>query len=352
MGKDKWILILIMAIAVITRLYGLELEPLSLEQKVSVILSISAGILSVVGLYFLVKEMFDEKLAAIASFLLAVSSWHVLVSKLGTKDILTSFSLIFAFYFIWHGLRNGRVFNFFLAGLFGGVGFYADKGYLVAPLVVLLVFWNYWDYLKKDFPLSKYNESKANILGSFSLLVLTIIAVTLPIILYVWQNPGFIMSAGNSVFSNPELLMHFSKNLGWITDKILLIEFGNSNLVSWPISIFFAIGFIKEFIHWLKRKHGHFSVVHTFVFSWLFIMLIPFLFSPDMPSILGLSVILPMVIILASKGLWWVIEKLNKWDSEFYPLYTKHWGNLDTGPFLALLALMLSIAILETWKLI
>jgi len=160
------------------------------------------------------------------------------------------------------------------------------------------------------------------------------------------------MSAGNSVFSNPELLMHFPKNLGWITDKILLIEFGNSNLVSWPISIFFAIGFIKELTHWLKRKHGHFSVVHTFVFSWLFIMLIPFLFSPDMPSILGLSVILPMVIILASKGLWWVIEKLNKWDSEFYPLYTKHWGNLDTGPFLALLALMLSIAILETWKLI
>jgi len=104
MDKDKWILILIIAIAVIVRLYGLELEPLSLEQKVSVILSISAGILSVVGLYFLVKEMFDEKLAAIASFLLAVSSWHVLVSKLGTKDILTSFSLIFAFYFIWHGL--------------------------------------------------------------------------------------------------------------------------------------------------------------------------------------------------------------------------------------------------------
>src|SRR3989344_4387115 len=62
-----WVLILITAVAIFARLYGLDLELLSPEQKASVILSISAGVLSVVGLYLLVKELFDEKLAALSS---------------------------------------------------------------------------------------------------------------------------------------------------------------------------------------------------------------------------------------------------------------------------------------------
>ncbi|MBI4158262.1 MAG: glycosyltransferase family 39 protein [Candidatus Yanofskybacteria bacterium] len=351
MKRGNWILVLIISVAILARFYGLNLEPLSPEQKASVILSISAGVLSVIGLYFLVKELFDEKLAMLSSFLLAISFWHILVSKLGTKDIFTSFALIFVFYFIWHGLKYNRIFNFFLAGLFLGAGFYAGKGYLVAPVVVLLVFWNYWDYVKKDFSLSKYEQTKKEVLGGFSLLMLTTIAVALPVGFYIWQNPSFLLSVDNSVFAGPNPFAQIRDNLGWVVDKILLIEFGpptgGGNLISWPLSIFFAIGLIKEFIHWLKRKHGHFSVIHTFVFSWLFIMPVPVLLSAGEPSVLGLSIILPPIIILSAKGLWWVIEKLNKWDKAFYPLYTKHWGDLDTGPYLALIALMISITLLE-----
>ena len=342
-----WVLILITAVAIFARLYGLDLELLSPEQKASVILSISAGVLSVVGLYLLVKELFDEKLAALSSFLLAVSFWHVLVSKLGTKDVFTSFALIFAFYFIWHGLRRGHIFNFFLAGLFGGAGFYAGKGYLVAPVVVLMVFWNYWDYVRKDFPLSKYTQTKTTVLGGFSLLAITAIIVILPVVFFIWQNPSFILSTDNSIFSSNDPLAQFYSNIRWVADKLIFVEFGGANLVSWPITVFFAIGLIKELIHWMKRKHGHLSVVHTFIFSWLFIMPVPVLLSAGEPSVLGLSIILPPIIILSAKGLWWVIEKLNKWEHLVYPRPHKHWSDLDAGPFLAMLALLLSIAILE-----
>ena len=343
-------IVLITATAVAARLFGLDLDLLSPEQKTSVLLSISMGALSVVGLYLLVKELFDEKLAALSSFLLAVSFWHVLVSKLGAKDIFASFTLIFAFYFLWRGLKYSRVFDFFLAGLAGGAGFYTGKGYLVAPLVVLLVFWNYWDYIKKDFSLSKYEQTKANVLGGFALLFITTTAVALPIVFYIWQNPGFILSADSSIFANAEPLTQISQNFIWIVDKLLLIKFNNGNLLSWPLSIFFAIGFIKELTHWFRRKHGHFSVVHTFLFSWLFIMLIPILLSAGEPSILGLSVILPPIIILSAKGIWWVIEKLNRWNHTAFIHPYKHSSGLDVEPTLALIALLLSIAILEISK--
>ena len=78
-------------------------------------------------------------------------------------------------------------------------------------------------------------------------------------------------------------------------------------------------------------------------------MLIPTLLSSE-PSVVGLSIILPPVILLSAKGLWWVIEKLNKWEHLTYPRPHKHWSGLDAGPFLAMLALLLSITILEISK--
>ena len=354
MIRKNLILILIIVTAIVARLYGLDLELLSPEQKASVMFSVAIGVLSVFGLYLLVKEIFDEKLAALSSFLLATSFWHVLISKLGAKDIFASFVLIFAFYFIWHGLKYGRTFDFFLAGLFGGAGFYTGKGYFVAPLVVLLVFWNYWDYVKKDFSLSKYAQTKTTALGGFSLLAITVIAVILPVVFFIWQTPSFILLTDNSIFSTAEPFALFYQNIKWMADKILFIEFappaGGANLVSWPITVFFVLGLIKELLHWLKRKHGHFSVAHTFIFSWLFIMPIPVLLSASQagePSVLGLSIILPPIMLLSAQGLWWVIEKLNRWDHLAYPRPHKHWKELNAGPVLALTALMISIALLE-----
>ena len=349
--SGRWVLALIVALAVIVRIYNLDLGPeLPPEYRASVVFSILAGIASVAGFYFLVKELFDEKLALIASFLLAVSSWHVFISKLDTKDILTSFTLTFAFYFIWRGLKSGRIFDFFLAGLAGGAGFYAGRSYFPAFLVVLLLFWNYWDYIKKDFPFSKYEEVKANILSGFALLVLITVATILPVGFYVWQNPELILSTDNSIFANTEPIIQIFKNISWAVDKLLLIKFDGTNFISWPLSIFFAIGFIKELVHWLKRKHGHFSVAHTLIFGWLFIMTVPTLLSADRPSILGLGIILPPIMILAAKGLWWTIEKLNVWNHLVYPRQHRHWAGLDVAPFLALLALLVSIAILEISK--
>ena len=85
--NNYWVLALITALAVFVRLYDLDLgSGLSLEQKTSMLLSVLVGVSSVIGLYFLVKELFDEKLAALSSFLLAVSFWHILISQLGAKN--------------------------------------------------------------------------------------------------------------------------------------------------------------------------------------------------------------------------------------------------------------------------
>jgi hypothetical protein len=345
-----WIFIIfVIVFSFLIRIWGFDFNSLSNEQRVFIILSALISALSVLGFYLLVKELFDKNIAIIAAFLLATSSWHIFVSKTNIASVFASFVFVYAFYFIWHGLKYGHIFDFFIAGLFGGTGLYINKGYLIMPIVVLIMFWNYWDYIKKDFSLSKYEQVKINILKGFSLLLLTVIVVTFPMGLYFWQNPGLLFSIDNSILSSTNPFAEFYSNLIWLVDKIIMVKFdtNNLNLVSWPVSIFFIIGFIKEFTHWLKRKHGHFSVIHTFVFSWLFITPIPFLFLIQEPSFWNINVILMPIIILSTKGLWWTIEKLNQWSHITLPPNPNYHTKFNVETLLALISLLISITILE-----
>src|SRR6185369_4047410 len=71
------------------------------------------GILTVLGLYLLARELFDLKVAAISSFLLAISFWHVNFSRIGFDAIMVPFILVYLFYFLWRGLKSGKLKYFF-----------------------------------------------------------------------------------------------------------------------------------------------------------------------------------------------------------------------------------------------
>ncbi len=69
------------------------------------------GILTVLGLYLLTKELFrtenskqkivnSEIIALLSAFFLAVSFWHVNFSRIGFRAILVPFILVFGFYFL------------------------------------------------------------------------------------------------------------------------------------------------------------------------------------------------------------------------------------------------------------
>src|SRR3989344_9632668 len=52
------------------------------------------GILTVVGLYLLTKQLFEWRLAAIASYLMAISFWHVNFSRTELSAVLVTFILV------------------------------------------------------------------------------------------------------------------------------------------------------------------------------------------------------------------------------------------------------------------
>ena len=108
------------------------------------------GILTVLGLYLLTKELFSKsaekssrQIALLASFFLAISFWHVNYSRLGFRAILLPFVLVFGFYFLFKGFRTKKLLLLVIAGIFFGLGFYTYISYrfIVLLLPIILICW-------------------------------------------------------------------------------------------------------------------------------------------------------------------------------------------------------------------
>lgn len=98
--------------------------------------SLLPAILSVAALYPLARLMFGIPTAFAATFLLAVSRWHITMSRWGWNEVAPLLFMIVALYFLLRAVRDRRASDYALGGLFLGLGHYT---YLASRLVVLAV---------------------------------------------------------------------------------------------------------------------------------------------------------------------------------------------------------------------
>lgn len=303
------------------------------------VVSAIAGILTVLGLYLLAKQLFNWKIAAISSYLMAISFWHVNFSRIGFRAIMAPLFLVWGFYFFWQGKSSGRFRPFLLSGIFWGLGMYTYIAFRVMPLALILVVWAFIAALKKHFDHPKYEQTRNLILRGFALTMLVAIFVALPILVYFYIHPAdFLGRTGQlSVFASDNPLRAIGKNflqtLGMFNfagDCNWRHNYNCQPILLWPVGAFFVLGFIKSVFRFFKQKkrHGHFSTVHTLLLSWFFVGLIPTIISNEgLPHALRAIVVGPVVFIFAGEGLWWLIDKLDDW----YRAYDVHEVNLMHG---------------------
>lgn len=71
------------------------------------LVSAIAGIITVVALYFLARQLFQQRWVAwLGTFVLAILYWHLNFSRLGMEPILTPMTLTLAFVFLWRGIYS------------------------------------------------------------------------------------------------------------------------------------------------------------------------------------------------------------------------------------------------------
>ncbi|MFH1246711.1 MAG: glycosyltransferase family 39 protein, partial [Candidatus Liptonbacteria bacterium] len=116
-------------------------EPWSLRFPSAII-----GILTVLGIFLLGRELFNTQVGLFASLFAATSFWHITFSRIGFRAITAPFFLVFAIAFLLMAIRwakEPRLRNFMpylfavLGGLSFGLGFYSYISYRTAPLLLI-----------------------------------------------------------------------------------------------------------------------------------------------------------------------------------------------------------------------
>jgi len=91
------------------------------------IVSAFIGIAEVIVLFFLARRMFGFKTALFASFFMAISTWHIVLSRTGFRAIMIPLFTTLTFYYIVKFIQSRddrqKIYSAILAGAFFRAGF-------------------------------------------------------------------------------------------------------------------------------------------------------------------------------------------------------------------------------------
>ena len=261
------------------------------------------GTLTVLGLFFLTRLLWSDRIALLASYLMAVSFWPVNFSRIGFRAIMLPFILVWAFYFLWKGLIDKKLSWLAIAGLIYGVGFHTYISWRVSPLLIVLFFL---------ILLFNREYKKSFVIKSLLVLIVFSILAASPLLLYYLKNPADFLgrAAQVSIFNMSSPITALTESTIKTLSMFNIYGDGNwrHNLAGrpelfWPIGLGFLIGLIATARHRMSYKH-------IFLIGWLLVMLLPNFLAPEgAPHALRALGALPAVFIFSALGLNAIYEK-------------------------------------------
>ena len=325
------------------------------------------GILTVLGVYFLARELFrnyelgirnqgnkilnhnslfiihdSEKIALLSSFFLAVSFWHINFSRIGFRAIMAPFFLVWGIYFLLKSLNANRYTLYaIVGGILYGLGFHTYIAYRATPLLILIIFILYRRIIKSvqlTAPLAAVKKKFFSIIILFSISAMVAIA---PLGIYFLENPQdfFGRTTQISIFNSPapvkDLAINILKTAGMfnvVGDFNWRHNYSGRPELFWPVGILFLIGVflaVKTSIQNSKFKiqNDNLSVQSTapveinteiptsvplILIFWLVVAVLPVVISNEgQPHALRAILMAPPVFILAGIGGIWLYEKVS-----------------------------------------
>lgn len=107
------------------------------------------GSFAVVVVYFLAKKLFGEKVGLMASLLLAISPWHIALSRGAFEANLTTFFLPLGIFLFLSNLRTPRSLGVVGSALIFGLNLFSyHTARILTPLIVFYLIYRNWGIVK------------------------------------------------------------------------------------------------------------------------------------------------------------------------------------------------------------
>lgn len=152
--------------------------------------SVIFGFASLVVFYFLVKLLFTQRVALLATLFLGVSHMWLAYSRIGMTNAQAAFIMLSCLYFTIYGIEKKKIWSVIVGGIFLGLCFYAYFADRITFIVILLYF--FLSFFKiKDWK---------RILSYFLIFTITTIIIAFPQVQFYLQNPGSFSARTSEVF--------------------------------------------------------------------------------------------------------------------------------------------------------
>ena len=236
----------------VAKVFGTGLSFLSLKLGTALL-----GLLTLPYVYLLGKEVANKRVGLIALFLMGISYWHNIISRVGLRFPLYPLFVAPTLFYLLRGIRRQSRNDFILAGIFLGLGAHGYSPFRIMPLVVVVGVLLYL--------LHKQSRRARKQIGVyFTMLVFFSIIVFLPLGRYALENPtGFSTRALSRLgYFSGESLKVFADNL-W--DGLKMLNYDNGGI--WVHSVagrpalgvvsgaFFIIGAALLLTRYFKAGH-------------------------------------------------------------------------------------------------
>jgi hypothetical protein len=275
------------------------------------------GVLLVLGMFLLARELFEFDVALIAAALMAIGKWPLALARQGLAYPFAPLALVLTLYYLVRALKYQHRNDFLMAGLFLGFGLYASDVLRISPLLVavFLIGWYLAGPSSRRLPVRSYIRNSVLLFG-------LALIVALPILRYAIDRPA--------IFWNETLARLFGDNPSFSSNPLALLGTFTTNLWhavlmfnwrgdgGWPVNVPGdpALDYVTGALFLFGLTYALFRILrhHEFIYALILIGLVLMLFpsaislaNPDEnPSALFASGAIPFVFILASLPLVWV----------------------------------------------
>lgn len=281
------------------------------------------GTLTILGTFLLARELFNTRLALISAFLVSVSFWAINFNRISFRANMLPFILVFAFYFLFKGIRTKKLSDFAIGGFIFGLGLHTYIAFRIAPLILIIAL--------AALILSRQNFLKEYWRHIAVFIALTTLAVAPMLYTFFYAHPEYFESRSSSIsILSPEVNQGHLVQTFLRTFSLSLVKYNfwgdqnwRHNYPPYPIldtlsGIAFLFGFLYSFGKMLqffflriarKIKSAELDK-YAFLIAWFFAMLVPeFMTAEGLPHALRAIGTLPVVFIFAGLTFSWFLEK-------------------------------------------
>lgn len=118
-------------IALSFRLFGIGLFAFKL-------VPLAVALLTIAMIYLLGRELFNSQVGLLAAFLMAVSKWHLVISRVTHEAVPVPLLTTLVAFFLVRALRRGNRWDYLACGVALGLGMYTYPAFRVMPFAVAI----------------------------------------------------------------------------------------------------------------------------------------------------------------------------------------------------------------------